>query len=156
MALLDARYHATIQQTILDRVKHYEDEAKARLQMKPQPTPTATDCAKDASSAVGNSAAPSVATTPESPPAVTKQPADRGQDWRAEVVAFVASCNRISTFTVYKKHIWLAVGHSGPRQFERWQSKNAKVTKADHRNFSRILAMEPAAFIALLKERGIA
>jgi hypothetical protein len=31
MAFLDTRYDATIQQTVLDRVNHYENEAKADL-----------------------------------------------------------------------------------------------------------------------------
>jgi|GEM_PF-3570607 len=76
---------------------------------------------------------------------------------RAIVDSFLLRCNELKDLRVkvIRKHIWLAVGHKHPRQFQRWQAESDKATDADAQNFGRILAMSPAAFKALLEEKGI-
>jgi hypothetical protein len=70
---------------------------------------------------------------------------------------FLHRCNEESTvgFKVIRKHIWLAVGHAYPRQFQYWQEGSDKATDEDDRNFCRILSMSPAEFLSLLKKKGI-
>jgi hypothetical protein len=152
MARLDARYHATIQRSILDRVKHYEGQANSRLQMKSGAAPP-TESGATESMRVREAEETTVA-TPASTPAVADEPAGCGSR-RAEVDAFLASCNRKADFTVRRRHIWLAVGHRSPRQFEYWQAFDGKATTANDRNFRLFLSMEPSAFLTLLKKRGI-
>jgi hypothetical protein len=78
-----------------------------------------------------------------------------GADVRSEVDAFVVRCNGITDLRILKRHVWLAVGHKSARQFEYWQAGDAKASKEDNRNFRRVLAMKPEAFIALLLEKKI-
>ena len=82
---------------------------------------------------------------------------------RAEVDRFLRKCNLESRSEVRREHIWRAVGHKHPRQFGYWQAGQDRLpgtihgaTKADDQNFRRILAMDPARFVALLKKYNIA
>jgi len=79
-----------------------------------------------------------------------------GIDRSALVEDFLLRCNQEPDLPekLLKKHIWSAVGHSGPRQFQYWQASDDKATAEDQRNFGRILAMPPADFVALLKKMG--
>lgn len=146
MALLDTRYDATIQQTILDRVNHFENEAKARLAVTRQ---------AEATSSIVDDESLRVSTASPTAPAMTEQHPGSAPDHRSKVDDFLALCNREFDFEATRKHIWLARGHRTSRQFQYWQANNAKATKKDHRNFSAILTMKPAEFLALLKERRI-
>jgi hypothetical protein len=74
---------------------------------------------------------------------------------RDEIAAFLANCNKHSSDRILKRHIWLCVGHSKARQFERWQACEEAATDADKRNFARILAMEPGDFIAALRKKDL-
>jgi hypothetical protein len=79
-----------------------------------------------------------------------------GIDRSALVEDFLLRCNQEPDLPekLLKKHIWSAVGHSGPRHFQYWQASDDKATAEDQRNFGRILAMPPADFVALLKKMG--
>jgi hypothetical protein len=80
----------------------------------------------------------------------------KGADRRAAVDGFILKCNAEGCAGVKRKHIWLAVGHKSARQFEYWQASDSEnTTGADERNFGRIMNMEPAAFIALLKKQNL-
>jgi hypothetical protein len=72
-----------------------------------------------------------------------------------QVVAFLAACNRKSAKRIYKRHIWLSVGHTKGRQFEYWQACKSAATAADDRNFSRILGMKPEEFVTLLRQKHL-
>jgi len=85
-------------------------------------------------------------------------------DRRARVNAFVLKCRQETPVKVLKKHLWLAVGHKTSRQFHYWQagvdrptgSKSTRgATQGDDRNFQRILARKPAAFVELLQKMNI-
>jgi hypothetical protein len=74
----------------------------------------------------------------------------------AQVATFLQACNKISRQRIYKRHLWRSAGHSKGRQFEYWQECNEKkATDEDRRNFNRILSMDPAKFIALLKQQKL-
>jgi hypothetical protein len=76
---------------------------------------------------------------------------------RAAVDAFLLECNKQSAAgsKVVKKHIWLAAGHTRPRQFQYWQSGSDEATDQDDRNFRRFISMPPGEFLGLLKKKGI-
>lgn len=78
-------------------------------------------------------------------------------DRAAMVDDFLQRCNQEPDLPerLIRKHIWSAVGHSGPRQFQYWQAGDDKATAEDQRNFGRILAMPPADFVALLKRMNL-
>ena len=73
----------------------------------------------------------------------------------AQVNAFLRACNERSKKRIYKRHIWLAVGHTKGRQFEHWQACDDEATEADDRNFPRILGMKPEDFMALLEQKSL-
>jgi hypothetical protein len=79
------------------------------------------------------------------------------RDLHAMVDAFLRRCNEQSKLKVnlIRKHICLAVGHKKPRQFQYWQAQSKKASKADDKNFRRILAMTPDEFVAVLSHKGI-
>ena len=72
-----------------------------------------------------------------------------------EVNAFLQACNRHSRARIYKRHIWLLVGHTKGRQFEYWQAGSPKATSEDKNNFGRILRTSPEDFLAALRRKGI-
>jgi hypothetical protein len=78
-------------------------------------------------------------------------------DRRRMVDAFLLQCNQEPSLSVkvIRKHIWHAVGHKNPRQFQYWQAGDDDTTAADTQNFSRVLAMHPAKFVALLRQKGL-
>ena len=90
-------------------------------------------------------------------------PADRSTaDRRTLVEAFLRKCAQEIPLKVTRTHIWRAVGHTKPRQFQYWQSGQDRLpgttrgaTEEDDRNFRRVLAMAPADFAELLKKKGI-
>jgi hypothetical protein len=92
-------------------------------------------------------------------PARTKLTAatSESRDLHAMVDAFLQRCNEQSKLKVklIRKHICLAVGHKKPRQFQYWQAQSKKASKADEKNFLRILAMTPDEFVAVLSHKGI-
>jgi hypothetical protein len=86
-----------------------------------------------------------------------------GEDRRAVVDGFLLQCKQETPLKATRTHIWRAVGHTRPRQFQYWQAGQGRLpgtsrgaTEEDDRNFRRILAMEPEDFVALLKKKGIA
>jgi hypothetical protein len=87
------------------------------------------------------------------PKLLDKQPP--ADDRRASVDAFLARCNEHSKTRIRRKHIWLSVGHSKPRQFEYWQASSPKATAEDETNFERVLKMAPTAFLALLGQKQL-
>ena len=80
---------------------------------------------------------------------------DMRQQRSASVNRFLLECSQKLTLKITRKHIWQAVGHKTARQFQYWQASDLKATAQDHPNFSRILAMSPAEFEALLKQKKI-
>ena len=89
-------------------------------------------------------------------------PTGKAVDRRGLIDTFLARCRQETQLKVNRTHIWRAVGHSSPRQFEYWQAgqdrtpgSNRGATAQDDQNFSRILAMNPADFETLLKKQGI-
>jgi hypothetical protein len=82
-------------------------------------------------------------------------PPKEDENRRALVEDFILRCRQNTPLQVNRTHIWLAVGHKAPKQFERWQASDPKATKQDDENFRRILAMQPADFVELLKNRRI-
>jgi hypothetical protein len=80
-----------------------------------------------------------------------------GTDRSAIVDAFLLRCNQEPDLTerVIRTHIWRAVGHRKPRQFQYWQAGNVKATAEDDRNFRRILEMNPADFVTLLRQKRL-
>ena len=80
-----------------------------------------------------------------------------GVDRSAKVDDFLVRCNQEPGLPerLYKKHIWASVGHKSPRQFQYWQAGDAAATAEDEKNFGRILAMSPSAFIAQLKRSNL-
>jgi len=153
MAVLKARHDQTIQQAILDRVKHFEEQAQAKLELLRQSMEAARRRAEDQSRHTPNAAEPGSVPKSDAPAAVKREADARTR--KPCVDAFIAACNQVSTFQIYKKHIWRAAGHRSDRPFQYWQANSPKATQADHRNFDRILSMEPSAFVALLKNQGI-
>jgi len=75
---------------------------------------------------------------------------------RAMVDAFLEKCNQVASFKIIRKHVWQAAGHKQPRQFQYWQAGDHRATLTDDQNFRRILSMNRADFIALLKKKRIA
>jgi hypothetical protein len=80
---------------------------------------------------------------------------EHATDRRAQVDAFLARCNQAGPKKINRKHVWQAAGHKGARQFQFWQASDEKATMQDDQSFSRLLAMKPAEFIALLKKKGL-
>ena len=83
---------------------------------------------------------------------------DKPGERRALIVdAFLQRCNeRVDGGTkVIRKHIWGAIGHQQPRQFQYWQADDVQATEEDDQNFRRILSMEPSDFIAILKQKKL-
>ena len=83
---------------------------------------------------------------------------DKTSEHRALIVdAFLLRCNeRVDAGTkVIRKHIWGAIGHRQPRQFQYWQAGDGQATEEDDQNFRRILSMEPSDFIAILKQKKL-
>ena len=81
---------------------------------------------------------------------------------REEVTEFLGRCNEIAPVRIIRTHMWLAGGHKRPRQFQYWQAGQDRLpgttrgaTAEDQRNFRRILAMNPADFIELLKNKEL-
>jgi hypothetical protein len=83
---------------------------------------------------------------------------------RVAVDEFLHRCHEDTGLRANRKHIWSAAGHGTPRQFQYWQSgvdrtpgvKGTRgATEEDDRNFQRILAMEPKAFVELLTKKRI-
>jgi hypothetical protein len=74
-------------------------------------------------------------------------------DRSAMVEDFLLRCNQEPDLPekIIKKHIWGAVGHKSPRQFQYWQASDDKATVEDQTNFSRTLALQPSEFVAQLK-----
>jgi hypothetical protein len=78
-----------------------------------------------------------------------------GSQRRAAVDVFIQKCRQETSLNATRTHIWRAVGHRSPRQFQFWQASGPKATAQDDRNFRRILAMKSTEFVALLKTKGI-
>jgi hypothetical protein len=80
-----------------------------------------------------------------------------GADRAAMVDDFLLRCNQEPGLPerLFKKHIWASAGHKSPRQFQYWQAGDAAATAEDEKNFGRILAMSPSAFIAQLKRSNL-
>lgn len=73
----------------------------------------------------------------------------------AAVKMFLHACNSVSQDPIVQKHIWRAVHHRSPRQFQYWKAGDSHATKADDENFRRILSMTPSAFIEFLKSKKL-
>jgi hypothetical protein len=97
------------------------------------------------------------ATPPDELPQETDAPTSPLEDKnrRAAVDGFILRCRQETPVQVIRTHIWLAAGHKTARQFQRWQASDPKATKQDDDNFRRILAMKPADFVGLLKNKGV-
>ncbi len=77
---------------------------------------------------------------------------------RGELVTnFLIRCNQevAGDSRITKQHIWRAAGYKQGRQFYYWQAGSDKATAEDKRTFSRILAMPPSYFVALLRKKAI-
>jgi hypothetical protein len=70
---------------------------------------------------------------------------------------FLVRCNNLpgSGERILRKHIWMAAGHTKPRQFQYWQTRDAQATDGDEKNFGRILSMQPADFVSLLRQKDL-
>jgi hypothetical protein len=93
-----------------------------------------------------------------------------GEDRRAMVATFLSACNALLgtrksplPSKIIEKHIWKAAGHKWPRQFQYWKAGEDRqprqtrgATRTDDVNFRRILAMRPADFLRVLKQKDIA
>ena len=77
--------------------------------------------------------------------------------WKAIVDGFLYRCNLEPGLTeeIIREHIWRSIGHKKPRQFQYWQANDARATKADKRNFPRIVQLEPAEFVKLLRKKDL-
>lgn len=72
-----------------------------------------------------------------------------GAGSRREMVdAFIARVHAHMGQRITRADIWRLAGHKASRQFEYWQSGHPKATKADARNFARILALSTEKFVA--------
>ena len=56
---------------------------------------------------------------------------------------------------IYKKHIWMAAGHTTARQFQHWQSSDGEATSENEKNFKRILALQTADFLILVRKMNL-
>ena len=112
-------------------------------------------CVKLATEAFGRQIAPPVE-RPGTPPdgSATQAPVATLSTPRARVEDFLARCNReypdLGKLT--KRDIWTLV-HQTPTQFQRWQREDKQATKADNRNYGRILAMTSHGFIEDVTKR---
>jgi hypothetical protein len=86
----------------------------------------------------------------------TNAMASRQGSNHADVELFISKCQEETSVRITRRHIWSAVGHKTPRQFQYWQASSSKATAQDHQNFRRILTMSPTDFEALLKRKNIA
>lgn len=95
--------------------------------------------------------------TEETPIVVVDVKRDQKSTRSIIVDDFLRRCNQEPGLgeKIGRKHIWGAVGHSAPRQFQYWQSNDPNATAEDEKNFGRILAMQPADFVADLKKRNL-
>ena len=91
----------------------------------------------------------------DAPPVLPVPPSSANSGNGALVDAFLLNCTQQTPLTANRSHIWRAVGHTTARQFQYWQAGSDRATTEDDRNFRRILGMKPAAFVALLKDKGI-
>jgi hypothetical protein len=89
---------------------------------------------------------------PVSPPGPAGQSSLKHCTRRSEVDAFLEKCNRISRTRIRRRHLWLSLGHTTPRQFEYWQACNEEKATAD---FGPTLRKEPQHFLDLLKEKRL-
>ena len=128
---LGGRYERTIGETIRDRIRQYQNAAASRL---PEPGP-----------------GEDVPEETQIPGAADVGPASRPQ----RVNDFLARVKGETGEKATRTHIWKLAGHKRPRQFEFWQASSTKATKADERNFDRILAMTPAQFVYDLRNKSI-
>ena len=78
-----------------------------------------------------------------------------GDRRRALVDSFLQRCNEHSSATIRRKHLWLIVGHSKGRQFERWQAGSSQATDADERSFKRLQETPAQNFVEDLKLRKL-
>lgn len=74
---------------------------------------------------------------------------------RDQVDTFLLRCVQETQLKAIRTHLWRAVGHNTPRQFQFWQRNDPRATAADDQNFRRILNMNPTDFVRLLKQKGI-
>jgi len=74
---------------------------------------------------------------------------------RATIDQFLEACSSIGPYKINRTHMWKAAGHTQARQFQHWQAADGHATDADEVNFRRILSMQPAEFVTLLKRKGV-
>ena len=80
-----------------------------------------------------------------------KPPSER----RALVDEFIALVLQETGERITRTDIWRTAGYREATDFERFQRNDRRASKASTATFSRILQMEPAAFVTLLqKQRG--
>jgi hypothetical protein len=92
----------------------------------------------------------------ELPESVSAVPArSASEERRQQVNKFLEECNAVSARRILRRHIWRLAGHSTARQFEYWQSGNAKASSEDNQNFTRILQTPPSDVIAALSRKGL-
>ena len=113
-------------------------------------------CGRLETEAFGRQIAPPVerpATRPDG--SATPAPVATPPTRRARVDDFLTRCNREYTGSgeLRRKDIWTLARHKTGRQFQYWQKKDARATKADHEAFERILATCPRDFAAAVAKR---
>ncbi len=74
---------------------------------------------------------------------------------RAAVDAFLACCNRTTAEKIHQRHIWKAMKHRSPRQFQYWLALEPKPrgTIATGESVRRILKMTAPEFLDLLRHQ---
>jgi hypothetical protein len=90
---------------------------------------------------------------------VVERASDTATDRRAMVDAFLRKCEHEAQFKAIRKDIWRVGHYKWPRQFQYWQTGQDRrpgerrgASKQDDQSFRRILAMEPAEFVAAAKK----
>lgn len=87
---------------------------------------------------------------------VSKQPETgdgEAEPRSARINSFIEAGARHGT-KITRKDIWTAAGYTEQTEFLRFQKNNPKTTGAAIRNFERVLAMNPEAFISLKKAKS--
>jgi hypothetical protein len=87
----------------------------------------------------------------EAPPRKPRLEAKPANDRKKRIEDFITTLQEAG-YPISKKDIWRAAGYRAATEFERFQRADERTTTSSEANFTRVLNMDPEAFIALLKK----
>jgi hypothetical protein len=140
MAKLNARYDATMEKVLADRIRHYQRAAVSRLTAE---SPVGQQPAETQSGEPGMRPAESNLAESTSAPG-TDIRSTIGSDRRAAVDAYIAEVLAKTGRRITRTHIWRAAGYKSRTEFERWERDDPdRRNHAANEAFNRILSEKP-------------